>query len=60
MFKAMFTGPDGYIGTQLARNLVKCRYEYTVADCLFFRMETLAEFINNKKLSVVQAELKLW
>jgi nucleoside-diphosphate-sugar epimerase len=54
----MVTGAGGYIGTQLVRDLVKAGHEVTAVDRFFFGREPLAEFVNNKKVNIVQKDIR--
>ena len=54
----MVTGAGGYIGTQLVRDLVKSGYEVTAVDRFFFGREPLSEFITNKKVNIVQKDIR--
>ena len=58
MSKVMVTGAGGYIGTQLVRDLVKSGYEVTAVDRFFFGREPLSEFITNKKVNIVQKDIR--
>jgi len=58
MSKVMVTGAGGYIGTQLVRDLVKLGYEVTAVDRFFFGREPLSEFITNKKVNIVQKDIR--
>ena len=54
----MVTGAGGYIGTQLVRDLVKSGYEVTAVDRFFFGREPLSEFITNKKVNIIQKDIR--
>ena len=54
----MVTGAGGYIGTQLVRDLIKSGYEVTAVDRFFFGREPLSEFITNKKVNIVQKDIR--
>jgi nucleoside-diphosphate-sugar epimerase len=58
MAKVLVTGAGGYIGTQLVRDLVKSSHEVTAVDRYFFGREPLAEFDYNKKVNVVQKDIR--
>ena len=58
MSKVMVTGAGGYIGTQLVRDLVKSGYEVTAVDRFFFGREPLSEFITNKKVNIIQKDIR--
>jgi nucleoside-diphosphate-sugar epimerase len=58
MSKVMVTGAGGYIGTQLVRDLVKAGHEVTAVDRFFFGVETLSEFIGNKKVTIKQKDIR--
>jgi nucleoside-diphosphate-sugar epimerase len=54
----MVTGAAGYIGSQLVRDLVKAGHEVTAVDRFFFGREPLAEFVDNKKVNIVQKDIR--
>jgi nucleoside-diphosphate-sugar epimerase len=54
----MVTGAGGYIGTQLVRDLVKAGHEVTAVDRFFFGKEPLSEFVGNKKVNIVQKDIR--
>ena len=58
MAKVLVTGAGGYIGTQLVKDLVNEGYDVTAVDRYFFGKEPLAEFIENKKVSIVQKDIR--
>ena len=58
MSKVLITGAGGYIGTQLVRDLVKSGHEVTAVDRFFFGREPLVEFVNNKKVNIVQKDIR--
>ena len=58
MTKILVTGAGGYIGTQLVRDLVKFGHEVTAVDRFFFGREPLSEFANNKKVKIVQKDIR--
>jgi len=58
MSKVMVTGAGGYIGTQLVSDLVKAGHEVTAVDRFFFGKEPLSEFTNNKKVNIVQKDIR--
>ena len=58
MSKFLVTGAGGYIGTQLVRDLVKSGHEVTAVDRFFFGREPLVEFVNNKKVNIVQKDIR--
>ena len=58
MTKVLVTGAGGYIGTQLVRDLVNSGHEVTAIDRFFFGREPLAEFVNNKKVNIVQKDIR--
>lgn len=58
MVKVLVTGAGGYIGTQLVKDLVNSGYEVTAVDRFFFGKETLAEFVNSKKVKIVQKDIR--
>ena len=58
MSKVLVTGAGGYIGTQLVRDLVESGHEVTAIDRFFFGREPLAKFINNKKVNIVQKDIR--
>ena len=58
MTKVLVTGAGGYIGTQLVSDLVKAGHEVTAVDRFFFGKESLSEFTNNKKVSIVQKDIR--
>jgi nucleoside-diphosphate-sugar epimerase len=58
MTKILVTGAGGYIGTQLVRDLVKSGHEVTAVDRFFFGKEPLSEFANNKKVKIVQKDIR--
>ena len=58
MSKVMVTGAGGYIGTQLVRDLVKAGHEVTAVDRFFFGKEPLSEFVGNKKVNIVQKDIR--
>jgi UDP-glucose 4-epimerase len=57
--KLLVTGGAGYIGTQLVRDLVKSDYSVTIVDRLFFGRETIAEFIDNPNVKIIQPPTQL-
>jgi nucleoside-diphosphate-sugar epimerase len=58
MVKVLVTGAGGYIGTQLVKDLVNSGYEVTAVDRFFFGKETLAEFVNSKKVKIIQKDIR--
>jgi nucleoside-diphosphate-sugar epimerase len=58
MKKILVTGGAGYIGTQLVRDLVKSDYSVTIVDRLFFGRETIAEFIDNPNVKIIQRDIR--
>ena len=58
MTKILVTGAGGYIGTRLVRDLVKLGHEVTAVDRFFFGKEPLSEFANNKKVKIVQKDIR--
>jgi nucleoside-diphosphate-sugar epimerase len=58
MTKVLVTGAGGYIGTQLVRDLVNSGHEVTAIDRFFFGKEPLGEFFHNKKVNIVQKDIR--
>jgi len=58
MSKVVVTGAGGYIGTQLVRDLVKEGHEVLGVDRFFFGMEPVAEFVNNKNVTLLKKDIR--
>jgi nucleoside-diphosphate-sugar epimerase len=56
--KIAVTGAGGYIGTQLVRDLLKNNYEVLLIDRFFFGLETVAEFSNNKNVTILKKDIR--
>lgn len=54
----MVTGAGGYIGTQLVRDLVNSGHEVTAVDRFFFGKEPVAEFVDNRKVHILQKDIR--
>lgn len=58
MSKILISGGAGYIGTELVRNLLKKDHDVTVLDRCFFGMESVQEFLNNKKYTLLKDDIR--
>jgi len=58
MSKVVVTGAGGYIGTQLVRDLVKEGHQVLGVDRFFFGMEPVAEFVNNKNVTLLKKDIR--
>lgn len=58
MSKVIVTGAGGYIGTQLVRDLVKEGHQVLGVDRFFFGMEPVAEFVNNKNVTLLKKDIR--
>jgi len=58
MSKVVVTGAGGYIGTQLVRDLVKEGHQVLGVDRFFFGMEPLAEFVDNKNVTLLKKDIR--
>jgi nucleoside-diphosphate-sugar epimerase len=58
MAKVLVTGAGGYIGTQLVKDLVKSGNDVTAVDRFFFGQDTLKDFFDNPKVSIIQKDIR--
>lgn len=58
MSKVVVTGAGGYIGTQLVRDLLNLNHEVLAVDRFFFGVDTLNEFKENKKLTILKKDIR--
>ena len=58
MSKVVVTGAGGYIGTQLVRDLAREGHQVLGVDRFFFGMEPVAEFVNNKDVTLLKKDIR--
>lgn len=58
MSKVAVTGAGGYIGTQIVRDLLTNNHDVLAIDRFFFGIDTLNEFKENKKLSILKKDIR--
>lgn len=56
--KIAVTGAGGYIGTQIVRDLLRNNYEVLLIDRFFFGIDTVAEFLKNKSVTILKKDIR--